>query len=129
MAVFPSITPTASEFKAPQFPTKATTSLSGVTSRRVFGNRAYNATLAMTFDNITNNNATLILQCWNNARGTALEVTVPDIIFTGAGANLTAYMKNANGGVSWHFAEEPSLTRGVPGYSTVSVRLEATLDA
>lgn len=129
MAVFPSITPTSCEFRAPSFAVKSTTSLSGVTSRRIFGNRPYGATLSISFENIQNDVATSILQCWNSAYGTALPVTLPSQIFLGAGSNLSAYMRNANGGVSWHFAEEPSLTRGVPGYSTVSVRLEATLDA
>lgn len=129
MASFPELSPTSSEFTGPSFSVRSTVSLSGVTSRRIFGNRAYGAALSLSFDNITNDNATLIFECWSDSYGQLLEVTLPDSIYDGAGPNLAAYIKSVNGGVKWHFAEQPSLTRGVPGYSSVSVRLEASLDA
>lgn len=127
MATFPDITPTSLDYRPPKFAIKSTTGLSGVTTRRLFGNKPYNATISMSFDNIPNSIATLILQCWIDANGQSDVVTLPDSIFDGSRDDLLAFTK-ANSGSGWHFSEEPSLARSAPGYSTVSVQMEASLD-
>jgi len=129
MAALPALTPTAMDFTAPEFPVKSNTSLSGVVSRRIFGNRGSRSTLQLNFDNIADSSAVEFLDAWNASRGQLNAVTVPSEVFNGADATLTAYVSDGGDGLIWHFAEPPQVQRIKPGISRVRVRLEATRDA
>jgi hypothetical protein len=129
MAALPALTPTAMDFTAPEFPVKSNTSLSGVVSRRIFGNRGSRSTLQLNFDNIADSSAVEFLDAWNASRGQLNAVTVPSEVFDGADATLTAYVSDGGDGLIWHFAEPPQVQRIKPGISRVRVRLEATRDA
>jgi hypothetical protein len=129
MAALPALTPTAMDFTAPEFPVKSNTSLSGVVSRRIFGNRGSRSTLQLNFDNIADSSAVEFLNAWNASRGQLNAVTVPSQVFDGADATLTAYVSDGGDGLIWHFAEPPQVQRIKPGISSVRVRLEATRDA
>ncbi len=129
MAALPALTPTAMDFTAPEFPVKSNTSLSGVVSRRIFGNRGSRSTLQLNFDNIADSSAVEFLDAWNASRGQLDAVTVPSEVFDGADATLTAYVSDGGDGLIWHFAEPPQVQRIKPGISSVRVRLEATRDA
>ena len=129
MAALPALTPTAMDFTAPEFPVKSNTSLSGVVSRRIFGNRGSRSTLQLNFDNIADSSAVEFFDAWNASRGQLDAVTVPSEVFDGADATLTAYVSDGGDGLIWHFAEPPQVQRIKPGISSVRVRLEATRDA
>lgn len=128
MANFPAITPTALSFTAPEFPVRANTSLSGVVSRRIFGNRGSRSTLNLSFDNVSDTVAAQFLTAWNTAKGTLNVLTVSSQTFTGAGADLLSYLSDGGDQLAWHFAEAPQVQRVKPGLSSVTVRLEATRD-
>lgn len=128
MAVFPAITPSSLDFTAPQYPVRANTSLSGVVSRRIFGNRAGSANLTIEFQNISNSVAVQVLNTWKASRGVLDVVTLPAQVFADAGIQLAAFMADGGDALSWHFAEPPKVTRTALGYSNVSVSLEATRD-
>lgn len=129
MATFPAITPTAMDFTAPEFPVRSNTSLSGVVSRRIFGNRGSRSVLSLSFDNITDDNAAEILTAWNAGSGSLDALTVPTEVFDGADTALSDYLTAGGDDLTWHFAEAPRVTRVKPGISTVRVTLEATRDA
>lgn len=128
MAVFPSVTPSSMDFTAPEFPVKVNFSLSGVASRRLFGNRASNASLSMNFDNVTDAVAAEFLDAWNLSRGQTDALTVPEVVFDGASLALKNYLIEGGDELSWHFAEAPQVQRVVPGISNVRIALEATRD-
>lgn len=128
MAVFPSVTPTSMDFTAPEFPVKSNSSLSGVVSRRIFGNRGSRAVLSMNFDNLTDAVAVEFLNAWKEAKGPFDSLTVPAIVFDGADATLSAYLTDGGDALTWHFAEPPQLQRVKPGISSVRIALEATRD-
>jgi len=128
MAVFPSVTPTSMDFTAPEFPVKSNSSLSGVVSRRIFGNRGSRAVLSMNFDNLADAVAVEFLNAWKEARGQFDSLTVPAIVFDGADATLSAYLTDGGDALTWHFAEPPQLQRVKPGISSVRIALEATRD-
>lgn len=128
MAIFPAVTPTAMDFTAPEFPVKSNTSLSGVVSRRIFGNRGSRSVLSLSFDNITDGVATEFFDVWNEAKGQLETLTLPTAIFTGADSALSAYISDGGDQLTWHFAEPPQIQRVKPGISSVRVRLEATRD-
>jgi len=131
MAVtFPSIEPTSRSFNAPKWPTSGMTSQSGVTTRRLWGSRPSQAQLALTFENITDDNAALILAAYNSAKGSTINLVLPSIIFNGASSNLANWLNtSSNGaGMQWFFSEEPPSVESVaPGRSSVRVALVAEL--
>jgi len=116
-------------FTAPEFPVKANTSLSGVVSRRLFGNRGSRATLSLSYDNITDTNAAEFIASWTASKGQTNEITIPTETFAGADSDLVAYLEAGGDDLNWHFAEPPQVARVVPGISSVRVSLEATRDA
>lgn len=129
MAALPALAPSSMSFTAPEFPVRANMSLSGVTSRRIFGNRGAKASLELGFNNIPDATAATFMDSWNASRGTLDVVTVPPVVFDGADAALTSYMADGGDALAWHFAAPPQLDRVKPGYSSVRVNLEATRDA
>ena len=129
MATFPAITPTAMDFTAPEFPVRSNTSLSGVVSRRLFGNRGSKSSLNLSFDNIGDVIAAQILTAWNSGQGQLDALTVPDEVFDGAGTDLLSYLSEGGDELIWHFASPPQVQRAAPGISSVRVTLEATRDA
>lgn len=128
MANFPAVTPSSMDFTAPEFPVKANSSLSGVVSRRIFGNRGSRAVLSMNFDNLTDDIASQFFDAWSAGRGSFDTLTVPSIVFDGASSALFSYLSDGGDGLNWHFAEPPQLERIAPGVSSVRVVLEATRD-
>jgi len=131
MAVtFPSIEPTARRFTAPKWPTSGITSQSGVTTRRLWGSRPSQAQLGLTFSNVTDDNAALIVQAYNSAKGATTDLTLPAIIFNGASSDLAGWLDTTStgAGMKWFFSEEPPTVESVaPGISTVNVQLVAGL--
>ena len=132
MAVtFPSIAPTSRGFTAPRWPTSGITSQSGVTTRRLWGSRPSQAKLSFGFDNITDDNAALIAQAYNSAKGATTDLTLPAVLFSGASSALTAWLDGSatGAGLQWFFSEEPPIieSSGSPGRSNVRVTLIAEL--
>ena len=128
MATLPALTPTAMDFTAPEFPVKSSTSISGVVTRRIFGNRGSRSTLQLSFDNIADAFAAQFLNAWNASRGQLDAVTVPSAVFDGASAALVSYVSDGGDGLTWHFAAPPQVQRVKPGISSVRISLEATRD-
>jgi len=131
MAVtFPTIEPTSRNFTSPKWPTSGLTTQSGVTTRRLWGSRPSQAQLGLTFTNITDDNAALILAAYHDAKGATTDLSLPSIIFNGASTNLANWLNTAStgAGMKWFFTEEPPSVESVaPNRSTVTVRLVAEL--
>lgn len=131
MAVtFPSIEPTSRSFSAPKWPTTGATSQSGVTTRRLWGSRPSQAQLSLTFSNITDDNAALIIGAYNSAKGSTIDLTLPSILFNGASVNLTNWLNTSStgAGMKWFFSEDPPSVESIaPGRSSVRVSLVAEL--
>lgn len=128
MAAFPEVTPSSMDFTAPEFPIKTNTSLSGVVSRRAFGNRGSKAVLSLSFDNLPDATAVEFLNSWKLAKGQLESLSLPSIVFNGASSELSSYLSSGGDALTWHFSEPPQLQRVKPGISSVRVVLEATRD-
>jgi hypothetical protein len=131
MAVaFPTLEPTSRSFVAPRWPTSGITSQSGVTTRRLWGSRPSQAQLSLSFDNISDDNAGLIVAAYNSAKGATTELTLPNVLFNGASAALTGWLNTTStgAGMKWFFSDEPPTVESVaPGRSSVRVALVAEL--
>jgi len=131
MAVaFPTLEPTSRSFVAPRWPTSGITSQSGVTTRRLWGSRPSQAQMSLSFDNISDDNAGLIVAAYNSAKGATTELTLPNVLFNGASAALTGWLNTTStgAGMKWFFSDEPPTVESVaPGRSSVRVALVAEL--
>lgn len=131
MAVtFPAITPTSRSFAAPVYPVTTYRSQSGVSIRRLWASSPSNARLSLTFSNISDDNAKLILDCYKNALGSVDALTLPSAVFSGADTALATFMSSPDLVLTWHFADDspPKVDSVVPGRSSVSLELIASLD-
>lgn len=133
MAVdFPAIEPTEQpDFTMPEVPGSESISVSGLRSYRQRGSRAVDAALTLVFGNITNDSGAEILGAY--ALASWIEpLTIPAIVFNGAGDDLLGVLANADTGLSWYFTKgsPPTLQRVKGGggrLCTVQVRLRAEL--
>lgn len=122
---FPALEPTRRTFTPGQYPTKKFDSISGASTTRLYGSRAFDAQLNMDF--VTSDADTIsLLNSWHASKGGAYTMTLPNSVFSGATADLTAEIPSY---LNWRWAEMPSVESLFPGRSRVQVRLVATLDA
>jgi hypothetical protein len=101
-----------------------------VTTRRLWGSRPSQAQLSLSFDNISDDNAGLIVAAYNSAKGATTELTLPNVLFNGASAALTGWLNTTStgAGMKWFFSDEPPTVESVaPGRSSVRVALVAEL--
>lgn len=121
---FPSLVPSTRTFDAGNWPVKTYKAQSGAEVRILYGNRRTNMTLSLEYKNITDTNAELFLNHFNEMLGTYYTFVLP----LGAGAH-TGWTGNADAlragpyGNSWRYAEPPSINSVKRGISNVSVKL------
>jgi hypothetical protein len=127
---FPPIQPTGRSYSPGSFPQTEFKALNGATTVVRFGNRRSDSELKLTFNNITDSNAALLLALYE-------QTTVTDdwITFTaadgavGASPELANYLREVGGsGLRWRFAEPPSVDSVVPGRSSVQCSFVGRLD-
>lgn len=122
---FPALSPTRRSFSPGQYPTKKFDTISGASTTRLYGNRAFDAQMSLDFV-VDDAGTTAILQSWHDSKGGAYTLSLPAAIFTGTSADLAASIPSY---LNWRWAEMPSVESLFPGRSRVQVRLVATLDA
>lgn len=127
---FPSLTPSSRNITAPTWPTTSSTSQSGIKSKRLWGSKPSQLTLALSFDNISDVNATTILAAYQAAKSGVLELDVPTEVYGGLSATLSGWVADTStgSGMKWYFSDEPPTVENVaPGLSSVRVTLVAEL--
>lgn len=128
---FPSIRPTSRRYSPGEYPQRQFQAQNGSVTTLRYGNKRSEASLELTFSNISDANAVLILQNYE-------AVTVADdwVTFTatdaaaGASTTLGNYFRETevNSGLHWRYAEPPNIESVRPGLSTVSVKFVGQLD-
>lgn len=122
---FPNLTPSARAFSPGDWPVKRYNALSGAEVRIRYGNLRTEATLDMTFENITDANANLFLTHYQETQGTFLTFALAGAVFNGWGSSTSAI--NAPTGAAWRYDGPPQITNVYPGRSTVQVKLIAVV--
>ena len=116
--------PTKRSFTPGVYPTKRFTAISGAGSTRLYGSKAADARLQLSFL-LDDDDTCSILKCWDDAKGDYDTLELPDEFFAGAGSSLDcgipAYL-------NWRWADPPSVESVLPGRSRVQINLIATLD-
>jgi hypothetical protein len=121
---FPAIQPTAHEFTAPEWPVTQRRAQSGVRSVRQWGDKASDATMTLTFANVTQAAAAAITAAHDEARGMVEDVALPPIVLKSIDDPAALAMLSAPGpGLRWYFIGPPQGSR-VPGGRRLTVRVE-----
>jgi hypothetical protein len=128
---FPPVKPTGRSYTPGAYPTAEFKSLSGVTTRMLYGNRRSDAELSLEFGNITDTNAALILRNYEQVTPTGDWVSFTgNTGSVGAAAELAVYLQESGGsGLRWRYDGPPDVRSVVPGRSTVQVKFVGQLDA
>jgi len=100
-------------------------------THRLWGSRSGNASLELTFNNISDTDTSSILSAYETAQGPTDELTLPTALFAGADATLSTYLNTSltGAGLTWHFSGSPPpiVQSVVNGRSNVVVTLKAEL--
>ena len=124
MANFPSLCPTSRSYTTGDFPTKRFQSISGAGTTRLYGSKAFNATLELEFV-VDQSQLQSLLTCWSDSRGSydSLTIAPTNKVFDGMDESVfPSYLE-------WRWAEAPSVSSVMPQLSRVTVKLIATLEA
>jgi hypothetical protein len=122
MAVFPSFTPSQRSFKPGIYPQRSYRSLSGVVTKRTFGNSPSQATLEMSFNNVPDSTAASIIAHYNSQTAANLRFLV-DNTLGGIDASLTDYANGSTDNLRWEYSGPPEVQSVRPGRSTITVSL------
>lgn len=123
---FPSLTPSSRSFKAGDWPVKTFRTQAGTETRILYGNRRTGMTLDLSYDNITDANAELFLDHYNEMLGSFTTFTIPSETKRGWKGNSDA-IDAVDYGNRWKYSEEPSIESVKPGLSNVSISLIGVL--
>ena len=124
MADFPAICPVSRRFKAAEFPTKRFTSINGAGTTRLYGSKAFDATLDVAFL-VDDDSLVAIMDNWEASYGEYLPVTLPDAVVASNGALLDAIVPEY---LEWHWAKAPTVESLNPNLHRVTVNLVAHLE-
>tara|TARA_X000001382_G_C3127435_1_gene165193 strand:+ start:110 stop:547 length:438 start_codon:yes stop_codon:yes gene_type:complete len=139
---FPSgLRPSSRSFNPGRYPSSTFESLDGTKTHIRFGNKRVNATLSLTFSNITDGQVGLILDnyddvnaTWDYVRFTTANGAL-GIKDDGSGNFLTKEIIGDTGtgetklGLRWRYSSPPTVTSVFPGKSNVSCSFVACLDS
>ena len=117
--------PTQRNFRPGAFATKRFTSISGAGTTRLYGSKAFDASLQLTFI-LNDDDTSAVLQCWDAAYGEYGTIELPSVFLAGSSGALDVGIPEY---LNWRWAEAPTVESLFPGRSRVQINLIATLDS
>ncbi len=122
---FPTLVPTSRQFDAGDFPVKTYKAQSGAEVRVLYGSDRTNMTLSLSFANVTDANAQLFVDHYDEAKGTFNTFDLPTEAVQGWSGTTATFQ--TIGDNKWRYASAPSIANVRPGTSTVTVNLIGVL--
>ena len=128
---FPTIKPTSRSYNPGMYPSTSFESLDGTKTHLRFGNKRVNATLSLGFSNITDAEAALILENYQDVNKDWNYVTFDRGYATSGVSNtdLLGVLRESGSGLKWRYSDPPSITSTFKGRSNVSCSFVACLDS
>ncbi len=123
MAAFPAFTPTSRNFKPGIYPQRTYRSLSGVVTKRTFGNSPSQATLDMNFDNVADSTATAIINHYRSQTAINKRFQLSATTMGGMDSGLVSIADGTIDNLRFEYKEPPSVQSVRPGRSIISVSL------
>ncbi len=122
---FPEICPTRRTYTPGEYATKTFSALNGASTTRLYGSKAFDATLNMSFL-LNDDEMAELLNSWHKSKGGFDSLDLPSSVFAGIGNGLQTQIPSY---LQWRWAEMPSVESVMPNRSRVQVQLIATLDS
>jgi hypothetical protein len=122
---YPTLTPTSRNYNSGDYPVKTFRSQAGSESRILYGNRRTGMTLELQYDNITDANAELFLDHYDETKGSYTTFTLPTSALSGWSGNTDAL--DAATANSWRYDQPPQVSNVRPGISSVQIKLVGVL--
>ena len=118
---FPSLTPTARQFDSGDYPVQTFSAQSGAEVRILYGSQRTKMKLALSFANVTDANAELFLDHFDEVKGSFKVFDLPEEALQGWSGTGDALQ--ASGTNRWRYESPPQIASVRPGLSTVTVNL------
>lgn len=122
---FPEICPTRRTYTPGEYATKRFSAISGASTTRLYGSKAFDASLNMSFL-LSDKDMAALLDSWHESKGGFDVLNLPGSVFSGISDTLQSQIPSY---LQWRWAEMPSVESVLPNRSRVQVQLIATLDA
>ena len=127
------ITPTSRNYSPGEFPQSVFEAQNGAKTVLRYGNKRVNASLSLSFKNITDNQAAEILANYENINSDwdYLNFNGTDVLkgIEPTTSTLKTYVRESNSGLRWRYAKAPQVSSGTyPGVSNVSCSFVACMD-
>lgn len=125
-----SLTPTARSYQPGEFPSTDFESLNGTKTHIRYGNKRVNSTMTLQFSGITDAEAVLILQNYEDVNKEWNHVVFESNAMAGVtNPTFLTFLKESNSGLKWRYTGPPQVQSVFPGISNVSCSFVACLDA
>jgi len=127
------ITPTSRNYSPGEFPQTVFEAQNGAKTVLRYGNKRVNASLSLSFKNITDNQAAQILANYEsiNSDWDYLNFNGTDVLkgIEPTTSTLKTYVRESNSGLRWRYSKAPQVSSGTyPGVSNVSCSFVACMD-
>jgi len=130
------ITPTSRNYSPGEFPQSVFEAQNGAKTVLRYGNKRVNASLSLSFKNVTDDDAAQILVNYENINSdwdyldfNGTNVLNGLVAGGSASHSLSVYVREAVSGLRWRYAKAPQVSSGTyPGVSNVSCSFVACLD-
>ena len=126
---FPALVPSSRSYTPGVFPEQQFQAQNGAVVRVRYGNQRYSSSLSLSFANITDSNAALILQNYVDVMDddNYAEFTTSNVA-AGVSTGLVPWIRETNSLLKWKYASPPSVTSVKPGLSTVTCEFLGELE-
>ena len=121
---YPDLCPTRRAWTPGNYATRRFNAINGAGTTRLYGSRAFDATLRIEYL-LTDDELAELLNCYHEARGTFDDLDLPESIFVGLSTDVQAEIPDY---LTWRWEDTPQIESVAPGRSRVRVNLVATLD-
>ena len=121
---YPALCATRRSWTPGAYPTRRFTALNGAGRTRLYGSRAYDATLGLEYV-LSDADLALLLECYNAAYGSFDSLDLPEETFVGLSPDVLAEIPDY---LTWRWVDTPQIESVAPGRSRVRVNLIGTLD-
>lgn len=123
---FPALKPSNRTITLGIFPVKKFRSINGTQTQRRYGTLPSSSTIELEYSNITDSDTYLLCETANQAYGTFDTLTLPPEFLDDIEEPLRSLLQST---YIWRFIEIPDVSNSsIPGYKSVSIRLEGQRD-
>lgn len=123
--VLPAAPPTSSNFDGASYSITKTSAMAGRVVRRLMASKPTDPVLTLSYENITDQQAQLVLTNYDQSYGTFYGFDLPSAVTQGASSVLRTYLTLSGSSLKWFYAERPVVRSELKGVSSVQISLKA----